>query len=171
MHVRGSGTTCQCLCLVQKCPPPDMEDSKKGYPIVLGWFGCSQENGGDGISEKNYSESNRKHKSSSISQFYPSYLMKETQQKWARQVTEQTLDPYKEGLYIRLQENLVRHPIMSKVKHPCCSLCMLVSPNKNHCIYHDVYSCNKCNVDLCIPGFLAISYNIQCYVSTHQGEE
>ena len=157
-----------------------MEDSKKGYPItiwlsksiVLDWFGCHQENGCSDTSEKNSSENSRKQTRCNFS----ASLEEDSSSKRAARVTEQTLDPIDGALWVRLDENAEHYPVLSKAKRPCCSLCRLVSANKHLRVYHHVYSCDQCNVDLCVPCFrpfhtISSVKNMISHVNTVQRNE
>lgn len=111
--------------------------------IVLDWFGLTDNDSVEGTSEKN-SENSRKRTRSSND--FSLSLEEASSSKRATRVTEQTLDPRDGALRVRLDEHAEHYPILSKAKHPCCSLCRLVSPNKNLRVYHHVYSCDRCSV-------------------------
>jgi hypothetical protein len=119
--------------------------------IVLDWFGVAERATEDAASSKSSGTGNNRKRSHCDSTL--SSLTIDNSFKRATRVTEGSLDPFDGVLRIRLDENVEHYPVLSRVKRPCCSLCRLVAPDKNHRVYHHVYSCDKCSVDLCIPCF------------------
>jgi hypothetical protein len=118
--------------------------------IVLDWFGFAERATEDAASSKSSGTGNNRKKSHCDSTL--SSLTIDNSFKRATRVTEGSLDPFGGVLRIRLDENVEHYPVLFRVKCPCCSLCKLVAPDKNHRVYH-IYSCDKCSVDLCIPCF------------------
>jgi len=73
--------------------------------------------------------------------------------KKAPTVSEASLDPQTGALLRRLDDDYVHYPALSSAKQPCCSLCRLLTPNKNVRTYAMVVVCDICRVHLCIRCF------------------
>jgi hypothetical protein len=104
--------------------------------IVLDWFGLQTEDGTSAI----MSENCKKQKSDYSNMQYSLSSEEQNSSKRATRMRVEALDPIDGALWLRLDENIEHYPVLSKVKHPCCSLYRLASSNKNHRVYHHVYS-------------------------------
>jgi hypothetical protein len=95
----------------------------------------------------------RKRDSTSISTLTSSSSYSAPMTAKAPTVTDASLDPQIGSLSGRLNDSYVHYPEILSSKQPCCSLCRLLTPNKNVQKYSNVFQCDICRVHLCIQCF------------------